>query len=659
MKNRLFLIFTVMFFFCFQLNAKAFAYDNTESISRYPDYGYEFLGTDKYEKFNRKMLVFTIKANKYVIRPLNVLWASVMPKYGMDRIDNFYTNMNYPVRLVSSLVQSDFETSKTESERFFINLTLGVAGLYDPAFTKFGIPSRKEDMAQALAYRHVKQGSYIVLPIVAQGSARDIWGQILDIPLNPCSYIVGPASLASTSLSLLNGTTYMQPVYKMADNYADPYIVAKQLNGIERYIKNKNIDRIDFVDNAATSQNVINVSNFKGLKADVNLYEYNPQGKETDALRTMLFDSQKSNSLVDKSAWSELSLWNKTFNKKIKISSVSLGPGQTKLRFRYILQKDKTSPLAIIYPSIGEGIMSNQSAVLAKILYDKGYSVLIFASSFNWEFVKSMPDNYYPGLPYNDAQYLKLVTSMAINQLQGKNKCQFGKKILVGTSFGALTGLFVAQSEEKDHTLGISNYVFVCPPIQLFYALQQIDKYSNNWKNSVSGIKDNAAFMTEKIMQVSNKDYNINSPELPVSLPFNNYESQLAISYAMRQKLYDLIFTIEKGSISKKNDIYEQVSNMSFYDYAQKYLISTQDKPIEQLSYDSSLYSLSDFLKNNKNYKIYHALDDCFTSPEQLTWLKNQTQNKSVLFSNGSHLGFLYRKEFLEEFKKDINLQGL
>lgn len=649
-KNRFFSVFAAVLFLSFQLNSPTFAEENTGIRTEYPDYAYEFLGPDKYEKFNRKMFAFNLKANKYVVRPINIFWASIMPQYGMDRINNFYTNFNYPVRLMGALLQNDFEASRTETARFLINTTIGLAGLYDPALSKFKIEPRNENIEQALAYHNVKQGSFVVLPIVAQGSTRDIAGQILDLPLNPCSYIVGPVSLASTGLSLVNGTTYMQPIFKMAENYADPYEVAKQLNGIEKYIKNTNIDRRNFIKEAETSQNLVSVNDYaknKSLKADINLYDYNPQGKETDALRTMLFDSQK----LGHSAWSELSFWNKNFNKKIKTASINIEPNQPNYKYKYIMQKDKTAPVAILYPSIGEGITSNQSAVFTKILYDEGYSVIILGSSFNWAFVKSMPKGYYPGLPYQDAHYLRVATSMALNQLQEKYKCKFDKKVIVGTSFGGLTGLFVAAKEENDNTLGISDYIFVCPPIQIFYALQQIDKYSQNWKNVPTNIKESVALTSEKIIQVSYMNY---ANEPVVTLPFSEDESKLAISYAMRQKLYDLIFTIEDGSVSKKNDIYEQVSNMSFYDYAQKYLISTQDKPVEKLAYDSSLYSLSDFLKKNKNYKIYHALDDCFTTPEQLSWLKNQTGNKAVLFSNGSHLGFLYRQEFIDAFKNDV-----
>jgi hypothetical protein len=66
------------------------------------------------------------------------------------------------------------------------------------------------------------------------------------------------------------------------------------------------------------------------------------------------------------------------------------------------------------------------------------------------------------------------------------------------------------------------------------------------------------------------------------------------------------------------------------------------------------MYSIENFLANNSKYKIYEAKDDYFINENQLKWLKKTGSNKITLLQNGSHLGFLYRKEFQESFKNDI-----
>ena len=82
--------------------------------------------------------------------------------------------------------------------------------------------------------------------------------------------------------------------------------------------------------------------------------------------------------------------------------------------------------------------------------------------------------------------------------------------------------------------------------------------------------------------------------------------------------------------------------------------MSNNGGTLEDLTFDTSLYSIAQFLKEEKNYKIYHSLDDFFVNKNQLEKLKLYSPQNVVCLNNGSHLGFLYRKEFQEAFKKDI-----
>ena len=665
-----------------------------------PDYSYIYLGPDKYEKFNRKVFAFNLGLNKYAIRPVHILWCSILPEYGIERIQSAYQNIEYPKRLVSSLIQKDFKTSKSETVRFLTNTTLGIGGLFDPAKSIFKIEPINEDMEQALSKCKCNSGSYIVLPVMNGTTARGIAGKLLDTSLNPTTY-VGTPVLAMVKAGLtVNRTSGMQPLIKMLEStYADPYDITKKMYGIENYIKSNNFDRKDILTKgfetaqeeiannkinnnennlALKEQNKNEINNeekltitdiLKGgtnidniilksynlensqLMADMLLLDYNPQNPVVDSMRTALFDIPEK----DKSIWNEMSIWNRCFSKKIKTSSVNITPEKDNYKFKYILQKDKNSPLAIIYPSIGEGIVSEHSVVFAKLFYDAGYSVIIQGSHFQWEFVKSMPDNYAPGIPSQDAEYLRLITAKIINQLEKKYNCKFQEKILIGTSFGALTTLFVADKEYRNNTLNITKYISICPPIELVYAMEQVDKGIDKWDRNTDNLKNTAAKTASKVVQLvaqkeGNKNFNINA------LPFTEEEGLLITSFLMHQKLSDLIFTIEHTKKNQKSDIYEKIYNMNYEDYVQKYLLGNTYKNIESLRVDSSILSLSDYLQNNNNYKIYHSLNDYLVNHSQLKKLKLFTGKKTVILNNGGHLGFLYTNEFINELKKDITL---
>lgn len=690
------------------------SYAQNSKDCKYPDFSYEFIGEDKYENFNRKMFAFNSKLNKFVICPINVVWSSIFPKYVMNRIYSAHKNIEYPRRLVSSLIQRDFKTTKSESVRFLANSTIGLGGLYDPAQKIFKIEPRDEDMEQALSKCKVKQGSYLVLPVLSSTTPRGAAGRAFDAALDPSSYIATPVLGMVKAGLVVNRLTLSQPMnILMGSTYADPYEVMKKLYAVERYIKNNNLDRkeniIKTVQNADDTSlafyeeekalenyektelfSIQNISDNQiaqtisdeikcsfedlfreqkqreiilpeipvsdnseilsqneeedSLEADLILNDYNPQGPVSDSLRTVLFNIPE----VDNSMWNELSLWNRSFFKRIKTSSVNIIPPREDYSFRYIMQKDKNSPVAIIYPSIGEGAMSHHSGIFAKIFYDLGYSVIIQGSHFHWAFVKSMPKSYKPGILPQDAYYLRMTTAKIIEVLEKKYNCKFKNKILLGTSFGAMAALFVANMEDEENILGISKFIAVCPPIELTYSMKQADK--NNEGFVKSNIKETVALTAAKVFGILQSE-GISADKFQL---FSEDEAKLISGFIMRQKLSDLIFTLEETPTTKKTDIYETINRMSYQDYAEKYLVEELGYSHDSLNFKSSLHYISHYLTHCSNYRIYHALDDYFVTEEQLKKLKEYTGEKTIMFDHGSHLGFLYRREFMEALLEDI-----
>ena len=95
---------------------------------------------------------------------------------------------------------------------------------------------------------------------------------------------------------------------------------------------------------------------------------------------------------------------------------------------------------------------------------------------------------------------------------------------------------------------------------------------------------------------------------------------------------------------------------MNFQDYMTKYFVkdglTTND--VAQLT---SMEGINDYLINADNYKIYHSLDDYLINKTDLRHLKNTCEDKLTLLSNGAHLGFLYRDEFIDDLRKEIKLK--
>ncbi len=656
----------------------------TSDKPRYPDYAKMYVGEDKHEKFNRKMFNLNSGLNKYIARPVHIIWSSVMPKFGIERIQDAYNNIEYPKRLVSSIIQRDGQAVKAETLRFLTNTTLGLGGLFDPADRIFKIKPTNENMEQALGKCKLHSGSYLVMPGLHSCTPRSLCGRALEAALDPAVYLASPiVSIVKAGL-MINRTSYMQPLAEMIENtYADPYDIHKKLFGLENYIRNENLDRQDWliaekqlveeghpemaekliekIGLTGAAANITSSSleeilplskpeNFANITPDIVLNGYNPQTPVVDSMRTALFENPE----INKSMWNELSIWNRSFAKRIRTGKIGITDNRDNYKFKYILQKDKAAPIVILYPSIGEGAGAHHSIVFAKFFYDHGYSVIMQGSHFHWEFVKSMPEGYSPGIPTKDAEKIKLVTTKILENLHKKYEIEPSKKVVVGTSFGAMATLFLADMENKNNTLNISKYIAISPPIELKYALEQLDKNSNEFDKSSDEVKQKTAVTAAKIMQLYQlKDAGDLKFE---QLPFTDEEGKMITTFILRQKLSDLVFTIENVQKNQKTDIYEKINNMSYQDYAEKYLGINKwsDKGEKFLKDNASLFALSDYFSSNNNYKIFHSLDDYFVNKTQISKLKDFTGKNLICLNCGAHLGFLYRKEFEEALKKEL-----
>ncbi len=694
MKNKfiaLVLVFTLVLTPILNLNNFAYAEEiintnsadiqavETDHLSKYPDYAKMYVGEDKHEKFNRKMFNLNSKLNKFIAKPVHILWSSILPQCCINRIRDAYNNIDYPKRLASCILQKDVEGIKRETVRFLTNSTIGIGGLFDPADKIFKVKPTNENMEQALCKCKMGSGSYLVMPCLNSCTPRSLCGRALEAALDPSVYLASPITSIIKFGLMVNRTSFMQPIAKMIEtNYADPYDIHKKLFGIENYIRNSNYDRQELLleekqlveegypekaeeliaelgekkgenntmttgqitGGASTLTDILPLTS--ALKPDIILEDFKIQTPVIDSMKTAFFEDKT----VNKSIWNELSIWNRCFSKRVKTGAITVTEGKEPYKFKYILQKDSNAPLMIFYPSIGEGAGNHHSLVFAKMFYDAGYSVVMQGSHFHWEFVKSMPDGFAPGLPQNDSEYIRQVSLKILEFLSEKYNYQPEKKIIVGTSFGAVGSLFVAEKESKNNLLNVNKYVAISPPIELKYALLQLDKNSDNYDSGK--IKNKTALTAAKVLQLygikNEKNFTIDK------LPFTDDEAKLITTFVMRQKLSDIIFTIENTNKNKQSDIYKMINNMSYQDYAEKYLGFSLD---DECLY-ASLFALSDYLAKNNNYCIYEAIDDYLLNKEQISKLKTITGKNLICINCGSHLGFLYKKDFLDKFKKEL-----
>ena len=143
---------------------------------------------DPIEPANRYFFELNRFLDTIALKPVATWYRGVVPGVGRNAIRNFLDNLKSPVILVNDLLQGEWDRAGTTAERFGINSTVGVLGLFDPA-EDWGMPQHSEDFGQTLGTYGVGEGPYLYLPVLGPAPPRDLVGFGVDQFFDPLTYI--------------------------------------------------------------------------------------------------------------------------------------------------------------------------------------------------------------------------------------------------------------------------------------------------------------------------------------------------------------------------------------------------------------------------------------------------------------------------------------
>ena len=142
---------------------------------------------DPWRKGNAWVFAFNDFMDELVVKPVARTYSLFVPRFGRQIIGNFFSNIDDINVFVNDLLQLKFDAAVSDSGRFLINSSVGLAGIFDPA-TSFGLRKNEEDFGQTLAFWGVGTGPYVVLPVFGPSNVRDSLGLVLDTVFNPIQY---------------------------------------------------------------------------------------------------------------------------------------------------------------------------------------------------------------------------------------------------------------------------------------------------------------------------------------------------------------------------------------------------------------------------------------------------------------------------------------
>ena len=163
-----------------------------------------------FEGFSRAMFSFNHGLDRVVFKPVAKGYRA-LPVPIRKGTGNVVSNIRSLLTLSNNILQGDLRTAGNTAGRFLINTTVGIAGIWDPAASAFGIEAQgKEDFGQTIGVWGANSGCYFVLPVLGPTTARDAVGLVGNVFLDPAYQITHNTEIKN---ALLGNDNYSEHNY--------------------------------------------------------------------------------------------------------------------------------------------------------------------------------------------------------------------------------------------------------------------------------------------------------------------------------------------------------------------------------------------------------------------------------------------------------------
>jgi len=133
---------------------------------------------DPWERFNRFTYRFNARFDEAIFLPVANTYRRV-PRPLRAGVHNFFGNVAEIDSVINYTLQWRLKYGLRSVERFVINSTVGIGGLFDVA-TKLKLPGTATGFATTLAKWGMHPGPYLVIPLLGPSTLRDGVGYLAD-----------------------------------------------------------------------------------------------------------------------------------------------------------------------------------------------------------------------------------------------------------------------------------------------------------------------------------------------------------------------------------------------------------------------------------------------------------------------------------------------
>ncbi|MFO1204382.1 MAG: VacJ family lipoprotein [Burkholderiales bacterium] len=572
-----------------------------------------------------------------IAQPVGVVYRAIIPSFVRDRISDFSANLIFPRNFLANVVQGRWGGANRELQRFVINTTVGIGGLWDPATQWFGIQPALQDFGQVFARWGWQPATYLTLPVVGPSSTRDTVGLVPDAALDPATYFF-PLGPALTYNDLVDS---IDDYYRREQSSADFYDDARLVSTIAR-------------------------------DARIAEPELTPRKEErtgaTETLRAVFLAPRDPG-----------------FATRLSNGSVPMPVTRKELPYSYRMQPGR-APLVFVVPGLSAHRLGNSTLALAEMAYARGFSVAVVSSTLNFEFIEQGGSVPVPGHAPVDAHDVHVALDGISRDLAAQYPDRIAERVYLGYSLGAFHGFYIAAEEKRNPQSGLvhfDRYVLLDPPVRLVYGMERLDAFNNVYASLPPAARDaeiqrvlfQAVEVGQKLQTTPNRgaytridavDVHHSTLTPEIEMPFSNQEAEYLIGLAFRRALQGVLWTTQQRQdqgvlLTERRNLqrlpaYREIGDYSFTMYMYAFVLPYYRDRVgsvssgEDLQAKNDLRSIAYGLHDNPKLRVFANRNDFLTSNEDIDWLTAQVGPEHTrFFPGGGHVGNLYKPEVQAE----------
>lgn len=342
--------------------------------------------------------------------------------------------------------------------------------------------------------------------------------------------------------------------------------------------------------------------------------------------------------------------------------------------FRYRLAKQSgPAPLIFIIAGTGAQYSSSTMEYLKKLFYGAGFHVAQISSPTAYDFMVGASPYATPGYSPQDAKDIYAVMRAIKKQQRDLEVTDWH---LTGYSLGGLQAAFVSHLDEQEQAFNFKRVLLLNPPVNLYTSVSNLNNLVNTKVLDAADGRTFYQMMLDKLTRYFSSKGRFDFDEA-VLFEFQNSpqkltENELAmlIGSIFRFTAADINFTSDlinrRGMITPiQKKIYDGTNLTPFFKeallcdfecYIHKQLLPlwrvhfkgslnaqpiAEDSDLDTLIHSTSLYALSDYLRDSTKIAVMHNADDIILGKGDIGFLKEHMAERLTLYPYGGHLGNL------------------